>query len=293
LNRPLLLLPLLATTALAAAEPAGLAAARALFDANRFPEARRAFEGLLATEPDSADVHYYLGELALERGDTDAAVRESERAVALAPDSARDHGGLGDAYGRSAEKAGLIGGFRLARKCLAQYVRASALEPKNTDFHERLFEYYSRAPSILGGGSDKAASEAATLEKLDPKRGRLAFAALYLAGGKYDLALSELDEVLRTAPEDYASLYQVGHLAAVSGQHLDRGLSALRHCLRLGAPRGEPSHSAAQWRLGNILEKKGDPGGARAAYQAALALDPRFTPAQDALRNLDRAAGGG
>jgi tetratricopeptide (TPR) repeat protein len=261
-----------------------------LFEANRFSEARLAFEGLLATDSANADVHYYLGRLALEREDTGTAVRELERAAALAPDSARSHNALGDAYGRSAEKAGIISKFSLARKCLAEYERAVALEPDNVDFHERLLEYYSRAPSLLGGGSAKATDEAATIKRLDPRRGRQAYAALYLANGKYDLALAELDEVLKTAPEDYASLYQVGRLVAVSGRHLDRGLAALRLCLRLPSPQGAPSHSAAQWRLGNILEKKSDPAGARAAYEAALKLDPRFTPASDALKNLEQAS---
>lgn len=295
MKRPHSILPLLlvAATALGAAESAGLAAARALYEADKYPEARRAFEGLLATESASADVHYYLGLLALERRDTDTAVRELERTVALAPGSARDHNALGDAYGRSAEKAGLLSRFGLARKCVAEYQRAAALEPGNADSHERLFEFYSRAPSMIGGGPGKAKEEAATLVKLDPPRGRRAYAALYLADGKYDPAFAELDAALKAAPEDYASLYQVGRLAAVSGQHLDIGLASLRRCLGLAAPRGEPTHSAAQWSLGNILEKKGDRAGARVAYEAALKLDPKFTPASDALKALDRAQGGG
>jgi tetratricopeptide (TPR) repeat protein len=275
------------------AEPAEMAAARALYDAGRLPEAQQAFERLLAADPASADAHYYLGRLALERKDASGAVRELERAVALAPDSARIHNALGDAYGRSAENAAIFSRFGLARKCLAEYRRAVALEPGNVMFHERLFEYYSRAPSFLGGGDDKASDEAAAMERLDPIRGRQAYAALYMAGGKYDLALGELAEILRTAPDDYGSLYQVGHLVDLSGQHLDRGLDSLRHCLRLAAPQGAPSHSAAQWRLGNILRKMGDPAGARVAYEAALKLDPKFTPASDALRVLGNGPGGG
>lgn len=289
---PILSFLILAATALGAAESAGLAGARALYDADKFPEARRAFEGLLATESANADVHYYLGRLALEREDAGTAIRELEKAVALEPGSARNHNALGDAYGRSAEKAALFSRFGLARKCVAEYQRAAALEPGNADSHERLFEFYSRAPSMIGGGPGKAKEEAATLAKLDPARGRRAYAALYLADGKYDLALAELDGALKAAPDDYASLYQVGRIVAVSGQQLDRGLEALRHCLRLAAPRGAPPHSAAQLSLGNILEKKGDRAGARAAYEAALKLDPRFIPASDALKALDRAQGG-
>ena len=110
LNRPLLLLALWlsAIGSLAAADANGLAGARALYEANKNLEAQRSFERLLATEPGNADVHYYLGQLAMRREDTDTAVRELEKAVALAPDSARNHGALGDAYGRSAEKGPAI-----------------------------------------------------------------------------------------------------------------------------------------------------------------------------------------
>jgi tetratricopeptide (TPR) repeat protein len=288
LKRPLLILSLslLTATALVAAESDKLAGARALFEANRFPEAQAAFEKLLSADSANADVHYYLGELAFRRGDIDAAVRELERASALAPDSARIHGELGAAYGRSAEKAGIFTKYGFARKCVAEFERAAALEPGNVGFHESLFEYYSRAPSIVGGGSEKAAHEAAIIMKLDPKRGCRAYATLYLAHGEYDRALAELDEVLKVSPGDYVSLYEVGHIVAVSGRHIDRGMASLRLCLKLAAPEGAPSHSAVQWRIGNILEKKGDLAGARVSYGAALQLDPKFTPASDALRNL-------
>jgi len=270
-----------------AAEPADLASARALFDAKRFTDAQRAFERLEAEQPGSADVHFYLGQLALERDDADTAVRELERATALSPESARSHDALGDAYGRSAQKAGMFSKFGLARKSLAEYQRAVALEPGNVDFHESLFVYCMSAPSIAGGGADKAADEAAVIRKLDSLRGHRAFATLYAAGEKYDLELAELDEILKVAPDDYAALYQLGRNAALSGQHFDRGLASLRRCLELPVPEDAPPHAAAQWRIGTILDKKGDRQGARAAYEAALRIDPKFTQASESLKGLD------
>jgi tetratricopeptide (TPR) repeat protein len=135
---------------------------------------------------------------------------------------------------------------------------------------------------------DKALAEAATIKKLDAMRGRLCFATLYTVDKKFELALAEFDEVLKVTPDDYAALYQVGKLAAVSGQYLDRGLASLRHCLELPPPASPntPGYPAANWRMGLILEKKNDPAGARAAYEAALKLDPKFSPAVDALKKL-------
>jgi tetratricopeptide (TPR) repeat protein len=286
-------LSLLAPAALSAAESADFAAARALFEAKKPGDARRAFEALEAAEPSNADVRFYLGRLALGRDDPDTAVRELEAAESLDPGSARVHQALGDAYGYSAMRAGILSRYGLAKKCLAEFQRAEALDPGNLDTHGRLLEYYSRAPWIVGGGADKAQAEAAKIREIDPLRGHQAYAALYLANGKYDLALAELEAALKLAPDDYVSLYQLGLLAAISGQHLERGLASLRRCLKLATPQGAPSHSAAQWRLGNILEKQGDPAGARVAYEAALKLNPKFTPAADSLRSLANANGGG
>jgi len=38
--------------------------------------------------------------------------------------------------------------------------------------------------------------------------------------------------------------------------------------------------------MGDILEKKGDKAGARAAYSAAVTADPTFAPAIEALKKL-------
>jgi len=315
---PLLALAL-ATTAWAAVDPASLAAARALYDERgKSAEAQRAFEQIAAADPKSADAQYFLGQLALRRDDADQAVAYAEKAVALAPDNADAQNLLGDAYGRSAQKASVFSQFGLARKCLAAYQRAVALAPEKVEIHQNLFEYYRQAPGLVGGGSDKAEAEAAAIlkldpirghtayatlyaadkkfdqaeahiaeiKKLDPGRGRLAAASLFVTEKKFDQAFAEFDEVLKTAPDDYGALYQVGRLAAVSSQNLDRGLAALRRCLELPPGKNDPSHAAAQWRIGNLLEKKNDPAGARAAYQAALKLDPKFAQASDALNKL-------
>jgi len=274
--------------AFAALDPAALGAARAHFEAARFTEAQEAFEQLAAAEPQNPDVNYYLGQLANRRNEPEKAVAYFERASAAQPSAGRHQHGLGDAFGRSAQKAGILSKFGLAKKCLAAYQRAVALEPGNVEFHQSLFEYYRQAPGVAGGGFEKAAAEAAAIKSIDPNRGRLAFATLYVGEKKFDQALAEFDEALKANPDDYSALYQVGRLAAVSGQFVDRGVTSLRRCLELPAPTAPnlPSHAAAQWRLGMLLEKKSDPAGARAAYEAALKLDPNFTAAAEALKKL-------
>ena len=317
--RPFLAFALCLTVALATADPAALDAARALYkEKGKSAEAQKAFEAIAAVDPKCAEAHFFLAQLALRRSDNDKAIALAEKAVALAPGNADYHHTLGDAFGSAAEKASVFSQFGLAKKCVAAYEHAVALAPDKVEFHQSLLEYYRQAPGLVGGGMDKALAEAGVITKLDPlaghtsyvtvlagdkkfdearlhaaelkkldsMRGRMALASLYSAEKKFDQALAEFDEVLQTAPDDYAALYQLGKLAAQSGQFLDRGLAALRRCLELTPGKTDPGHPAAHWRIGNIHEKKNDPAAARAAYQAALKLEPNFTQAAEALKKL-------
>lgn len=276
----------LATFASAAFDPAAFNAAVGLYNQHKLLEAQQAFEVLATATPDNSDIQFYLGRLALQRNDYQEATIHLEKAVALSPNDGRLHLRLGDAYGLAAQKAGFFSQIGWARKCQAEYTKAVELDPKNIDARWSLMEYCRQAPSIVGGGIDKALLQAQEIKKLDPPRGRQALAQVYLADNKYDLALAQFDEVLKDSPDDYTSLYQVGRLAASSGQYLDRGLASLRRCLELAPAEGEPGRAPTHWRIGNILERQGDKAGARAEYQASLKEDPKFSFAADSLKKL-------
>jgi len=283
-----LLLLLSAALACAAVSPGQIENVQRLLRDHRVSEAGAAANALVAANPTAAEAYALLASVAVATGDPDAAVAAAEKAAELAPASGDYQRQLGDAYGFAAQKAGLLSKMGWAKKCGAAYEKAVALDPANVGARSSLMGYYQNAPSMMGGGMEKAYAQAEEIKKLDANRGHLAYAALYAADKKFDLALAEFDEVLKVSPDDYAALYQVGKLAAVSGQSLDRGLASLRRCLELPVPDAlnTPSHAAAQWRIGNILEKKSDPAGARTAYEAALQLDPKFTQAAEALKKL-------
>lgn len=272
----------------AAVDPEALAAARARYEARQPDEARAAFERLAAADPAHPEVNHHLGQLANRRDEPELAVRFFEQAIAVEPRAGRHHHGLGDALGRSAQKAGLLSKFGLAKKCVAAYERAVALEPDSFDFRWSLFEYYRQAPGIAGGGLDKARGEAAAMRRIDPVRARAAFALLHAADKDYAAAFAELDAALAVAPDDFVTLYHAGRLAALSGQQVEQGIARLRRCLQLPVPLTPPfpDHAVAQLQLGKLLERRSDPEGARAAYEAALQLDPGLDPAATALRRL-------
>lgn len=276
----------LAATLSAALDQDAFSAAVGLYQQRKPLEAQHAFEALAAMNPENTDILFYLGRLALQRDDHQQAVAYLEKAVALSPRDSRFHHRLGDAYGRSAQKAGLFSKLGLAGKCRAEYEKSVELDPNNIDARFSLLGFYQQAPAIAGGGLDKALVQAQEIKQLDLVRGRLAVAGVQVAGKKYAEAFAEFDEVLQLKPDDYGALFQTGRLAALTGERLDRGLATLRQCLAQTPPEGQPSHAAVHWRIGNILEKKGDQTGARAAYEAALKNDPKFSQAIESLQKL-------
>ena len=282
----LTLFALLAASPSFALDQPAYAAAVELYTQHRPLEAQKAFEILATTEPENADIQFYLGRLALQRDDYEHAVGYLEKAVALSPKDSRMQLRLGDAYGRSAQKAGLFAKMGWAGKCRVAYEKAVELDPQSIDARWSLMEFCRQAPGIVGGGNDKALVQALEIKKLDANRGHLAIASVYAADKQYDLAFAEFDEALKANPSDYGALFQVGRLAALSGLQLDRGLEVLRQCLTQPPPENQPPHAAAHWRIGNILEKKGDKAGARTAYEAALKLDPKFSLAIESLKKL-------
>lgn len=276
----------IATLGAAAFDPAAFNAAVELYNQRRPLEAQQAFVALAAANPANADIQFYLGRLALQRDDAEKAVSCLEKAVELAPTDSRFHYRLGDAYGRAAQKASLFSQMGLAKKCKASYEKAVELDGKNLDARQSLMQFYLQAPGFAGGSNEKALEQAQAIKQLDATRGRAAIASVYVADKKYELAFAEFEQVLKATPDDYGALFQSGRLSAISGQRLDAGLTALRRCLTMTAPQGQPPLAAAHWRIGNILEKKGDKAGARAAYEASLKADPKFPQAIESLKKL-------
>ncbi len=284
--RPLALFLATALTAAAAVPPAELDAVRQLLVERKLPEAEAAALKLTQAHPLEGAAFATLGTVLMTKQDPEAAVKAFERAVALDPKSSEFQRRLGDAYGFSAQKAGLLSKMGFAKKCVAAYEKAAELDPKSIAARQSLLGYYQQAPAMVGGGMDKAYAQAAEIKKLNADQGRLAYAQLYAAEKKWTEAFTEFEEVLKTEPENYLANFQIGRLAALSGDRLDRGLEALRKALTLTPTPGAAGHEAAHWRLGNILEKKGDKAGAKAAYEAALKVNPKFPQAIEALKKL-------
>jgi tetratricopeptide (TPR) repeat protein len=278
---------LLLVTSTFAADSALREQVTTLFNQRLWAEAQVVLEKAIIAAPDNAEAYFYLGQSQLNRGDAKKAVLAFEKATTLAPANSEYFRLLGDSYGLFAQKAGLFSKLGWAKKCKAAYDKSVELDPTNINARWSVMEYCRQAPGLFGGGIDGAYVQAAEIKKLDPTRGRIAYAALYTTDKKFPEAFAVYEDVLKDAPNDYEALYQTGKLADTTGQELDRGLAALRKCLTIARPTDSRGHVPAHWRIGNILAKKGDQAGARAAYEAALKLNPEFAEAIKSLKKLN------
>ena len=266
-----------------------------------------------------AKAAFERGRAAHNAGKTDEAVSHFEKAVALEPASSLYQMWLGHAYSRQLSTAGFLRKPFIARRSGEAYNTAVKLDPASIDAAEARLDFFLDAPSIVGGGIAKAKAEAARLTALDAYRGGMATAkiaehekrtadaerlyrslmveyadrtaavdalvTLLLNTKRVDEAFTVVDDRLVRRPDETASLYNLGRLSAVSGQHLARGEASLRRVLTLAAGDGA-RQSNAHYRLGNIKEKLGDTQAAAAEYQAALDLYPRHAAAAAALKKI-------
>jgi tetratricopeptide (TPR) repeat protein len=280
-----LLLPLLICTLMGADTTTD--AARALFDERRYPEAEAAYTARIAVRPDDAEAHFFLGRLALARQQIAQSLPHFERAVELASNQAEYQFQLGSA---SMQQAGRLGmsfkALGLVKKGRQAMEKAVALEPRNVSYRQAILEFYAQAPGIAGGGIDKAYTQAEALRPLDARAATLAVAGLKAREKKHVEAISLVQALLQGSPNDYQALYFIGRTAAEHGVALDRGITALQTCLTLTPPPHSVGHASVNYRLGQALAKSGNASASRAAFEAALKIDPNHAGARTELDRM-------
>lgn len=227
---------------------------------------------------------------------------------------------LGRADGEQAQSANVLRQALLARRARAAFERAVELAPGYLDARDALLQFALQAPSVLGGGVDRARAQAAEIARRDPYRGtmalftiarheadttemqrveemlvgqypdsarfRMPLISILLAQRKWSDAWTAIDQFERAFPDAAPARYAAGRAAAESGQQLDRGESALRSYLTHTPGRGEPTLAGAHYRLGQVLERQSDHTAARHEYEIAISLDSTLIGAKSALARL-------
>ena len=288
-----------------------------LLQQGRVAEALTSLQGVLAAQPDDAQAHLLLCRVYYAQNIADNAIRECELAVSRAPSSSDSQMWLGRAYGFKASHANPIAALNLAIKVRNAFERAVELDPENIHAMSDLGQFYVAAPSLIGGGLDKAQALAA---KMQPHFSSQAHRLLALiAEKKKDTATAETEFGNAVAagktPEAYIDLgffYQrhnqsakmlealqsaiaadhrkgpamVDAASILTDAHLSPDLAEnlLRTYLSSSAKTDDAPAFKVHVQLGDLLAQHGDPAGAHREYAAALALAPNYAPARKAMQ---------
>lgn len=320
--RVLSFLILLGIAAPLAAQTTDLAPGIALYNARRWAEAHAFFANATKAQPRNVEAVIWYGRTLMSENKPGDAEKWFEKATKLAPRSSEAHLWLGRAIGLQAATANPLRQPFLARRLKHTVDHAIELDPENLDARELRWQYYAMAPSVMGGGEGKARAEAAEIMKRNRYRGTLmsagaasrsrdfataerllksvvteypdsltpvgSYAVLLADRGRPAEAFAAIEAYQKRHPTDPVALYQLGRVAAATGQQLDRGEEALRKYLSAPPPPALnlPSLSTVHLRLGNIAERRGNKVAARVEYEQALKLDPRSNQARRALEGL-------
>jgi tetratricopeptide (TPR) repeat protein len=215
---------------LASEDTPPLVVGKRLFEGGHYAEARAAFERVVAAEPQNAEALFDLGWTAFRQNQPAESAKLLEKATALDGTKSLYFRVLG-ACVAMIQRASFFAKAGWARKSLAAYDRAVALDPDDLDARAGRLNYYWHAPGIAGGSMDKARAEAEVIRKRDPVRGAQALADLNVAEKEYAEAFAVIDDLIAKHPDNKPAQYQLGRLAAITGQQLDRGVTALQDYL--------------------------------------------------------------
>lgn len=148
----------------------GLAAARALGQQGKVDAAIVETQRALAASPQSAAAELLLCQLQGSVDHFDEAVRACEAAHQAKPTDSNITLELARAYGAKAEHAGALTGLRMVGRIRDAFEAAVQQDPKNVEALSDLGEFYLDAPAIVGGGSDRARALVPRLQVLSPAR---------------------------------------------------------------------------------------------------------------------------
>jgi cytochrome c-type biogenesis protein CcmH/NrfG len=293
-----------------------------LLAAGRVDDAIVTLQNRITAAPNDAESQNLLCRAYLALTNWDASVAACQKAVALQPENSQYHLWLGRAYGEKADHSNFFSASSLAKRVRSEFETAVRLDPSNVEARADLADFYVQAPGIVGGGKDKAATQAQQLASLDPAQAHLLRshiaekdtymgtaesefrAAIQASGGKpgtwMNLAqfyrrthrLDQMQEAIQhatSAQKNQHVLLAAAEVLIRTNRDLPAAAELLRRYLASETVEDAPAFKA-HYLLGNLLEQRGDTQAAAQEYRNALSLARDFTLAQNALKRLDRRA---
>jgi Flp pilus assembly protein TadD len=242
--------------------------------------------------PDAGD-YLLSGKNYFMSGDYKKATDSFERAVASSPGAFSSSSSeyelwLGRAWGRRAESGGWLMAASYASKARQCFEKAVALDPRNHEAKNDLFEFYLNAPGFMGGGTDKAEAAARSIASERPAEYEHEEAQLADRRKDYAAAEAHLRRAVELAPNEAGRMIDLAQYLARRGRVKESDLVFER------ARKMAPGLARVAFAIARAdIENHRNPEQARTLLQGYLhaGLTPEDPPRQEAEKLLRRAGG--
>lgn len=294
--------------------------------AKKYAEVEKMAAAKLAQEPGNAEAMTAKVDAILSAGGEariEEAVKLAEQCIAANAANATCHLAQGKALGSKAMAGGMMSAMSYAGKIRDAFKKAVELDPRNLDARFSLLQFYTMAPSFMGGGASKAESLVAQTSALNPEAGKLMAASIDLAEDRVakaeaaaaaarpgvdeelqdrheslfasiaskhmaDKKYADAERVLRDGLKRYPDSDAFPYLLARSQQEQGKHREALAAFEQVWA---KSPRANVQYRIGQSLQALGEKPRAIAAYEKAIAFKPALpkkmrSDAEDQLKSL-------
>lgn len=274
---------------------------------------------LPSSGPGAAQAQNLICRVRLTLQQWDPAVKACELSVSLDANNSIDHMWLGRALGEKASRASFLSAYSLGKQVRSEFEKAVQLDGHNAGALSDLGDFYKDAPSIVGGGLDKATAIAAQLDKVDPAKAYVLRGNIDVARKDYASAERDFKQAIAVSPHpaeqwtilagfyrdqkrwnDFDAAIQSCASAAAKDNHSGVGLydgaglliennrnpalaAQMLESYLAGSSKSEEAPAfIAHARLGQLKQQLGDANGAKQEFAAATTMAREYNPAQDA-----------
>jgi tetratricopeptide (TPR) repeat protein len=306
-----------------AGQSSSLADAQHDFNAGRYNRAVDALNSAIAKSPNDGSLHFLLGQSYYELGEFQRAVASFERSVQLDPKNSEYRDWLAKSYGRRAEESMFLSAMSWARKAHREFEIAIELNPDNFEARRDLIRYEMNAPSVIGGGDEKALKHIEALEKINPIQGQLARGEFLATKKRMPEADAVFDKILESSsdrpgvyfeacdyyrdrpnaekmaegidkaehidPDDRRLKFYKGVLLVMQGKSPTEAEMLLKSYLTTVHDNSDlPPHALAMEWLGKLYESLGRFSEAAEQYRLSLSLDPHNKALEEELKRVQK-----
>jgi Flp pilus assembly protein TadD len=174
---------------------------------------------VLADDPAPEAANYLLaGKNHFMSGDYKKAVELFEKFLVMSSQSSEGELWLGRAWGRRAETSSWVMAASHATKARQSFEKAVALDPRNHEAKNDLFDYYLNAPGMLGGGMEKAEAEARSIAAERPPEYEFEEAQISEKRKDFKTAEVHLRRAMELAPAEAGRVVDLARFLAKHGR---------------------------------------------------------------------------